>query len=125
MRNSDFTQKLYLKTSNEQEFDSANHSGLPIDTDGFTYATVFFRQQQDSDIRRGFFQKALVVLSPHSWPGLFRYIVSSLGPIVMQNIKDTRQIDHLNQNGVKNVTNLEILKNVCSEIASWYASDTL
>lgn len=31
-------------------------AGLPVDTDGFTYGYVFFRQQKDSEIRRGYFQ---------------------------------------------------------------------
>lgn len=120
MRNSTFTQSLYLKqTSNAHDFDSANNSGLPIDTDGFTYGTVFFRQQSDQEVKRGFFQKALVVLTPHSWPGLFRYISSMMGPLVMQRMVDTRKCDSRAPNGFKDITSLEVLHNACLEISLW------
>ena len=121
MRNSHFTQQLYLKqaSSNTQDFDSAKNSGLPIDTDGFTYGSVFFRQQKDQEVKRGFFQKALVVLTPHPWPGLFRYIASMMGPLVMQSMVDTRKIDLLHPNGIQDITSLQTLHNACLEISSW------
>ena len=119
MRNSQFTQRLYLKqTSNVQDFDFSNNSGLPIDTDGFTYATVFFRQQRDHEVKRGFFQKALVILTPHPWTGLFRYIATMMGPLVMQSMVDSRKIDLETPNGVQDVTSLSVLHNACCEISS-------
>lgn len=47
---------------------------------GFLYGYVFFRQKKDSSIRRGYFQKSLVLLSQHPFVGLFSRIVSILGP---------------------------------------------
>ncbi|KAG1174163.1 hypothetical protein G6F70_005174 [Rhizopus microsporus] len=47
---------------------------------GFLYGYIFFRQKKDSSIRRGYFQKSLVLLSQHPFVGLFSRIVSILGP---------------------------------------------
>ncbi|ORY30099.1 DUF1630-domain-containing protein [Rhizoclosmatium globosum] len=49
-----------------------------IDTDDYTYAYVYFRQKPDTQIRRGFFQKSLVLLSPHPYHGLFPHILSDI-----------------------------------------------
>ncbi|RCH79438.1 Protein dennd6a, partial [Rhizopus stolonifer] len=47
---------------------------------GFLYGYVFFRQKKDASIRRGYFQKSLVLLSQHPFVGLFSRMVSILGP---------------------------------------------
>ncbi|KAI8384127.1 hypothetical protein BD560DRAFT_346078 [Blakeslea trispora] len=47
---------------------------------GFLYGYVFFRQKKDASIRRGYFQKSLVLLSQHPYVGLFSRIISILGP---------------------------------------------
>ncbi|KAG2213794.1 hypothetical protein INT46_005249 [Mucor plumbeus] len=47
---------------------------------GFLYGYVFFRQKKDPTIRRGYFQKSLVLLSQHPFVGLFSRVVSILGP---------------------------------------------
>jgi hypothetical protein len=44
------------------------------------YGYVFFRQKQDPSIRRGYFQKSVVILTQHPFIGLFSKIVSVLGP---------------------------------------------
>ncbi|KAI8996795.1 hypothetical protein BDB01DRAFT_768514 [Pilobolus umbonatus] len=54
-------------------------SGPTIDA-GFLHGYVFFRQKKDSTIRRGYFQKSLVLLSQHPFVGLFSRMVSILGP---------------------------------------------
>ena len=58
---------------------SKSVTGLPIETDGFTYGFVFFRQKKDSEIRRGFFQKSLVLLTPHPWRGLWLRVIRKVG----------------------------------------------
>ncbi|KAJ3328704.1 Protein dennd6a [Blyttiomyces sp. JEL0837] len=63
---------------------------MAIDTDDYTYGYVFFRQQKDSEIRRGFFQKSLVLLSPHPWPGLFKHVMSTIGPKFMTLLTEER-----------------------------------
>lgn len=52
----------------------------PTTDAGFLYGYVFFRQKQDPSIRRGYFQKSVVVLTQHPFIGLFSKIVSVLGP---------------------------------------------
>ncbi|KAJ3186489.1 Protein dennd6a [Gaertneriomyces sp. JEL0708] len=99
MRSGSFTQDLYHKQQ-PPPFSSTEHlprvsslqqgAGLPVDTDGFTYGYVLFRQQRDSSIRRGYFQKSLVILSPHPWPGLFLQIVSMVGSRYMDALVDDR-----------------------------------
>ncbi|KAI8886570.1 DUF1630-domain-containing protein [Backusella circina FSU 941] len=51
---------------------------------GFLYGYVFFRQKKDASIRRGYFQKSLVLLSQHPFVGLFSRIVSILGPALFE-----------------------------------------
>ncbi|KAJ3130830.1 Protein dennd6a [Physocladia obscura] len=47
-----------------------------IDNDAFTYAYVYFRQQADASIHRGYFQKSIVLLTPHpGMHGLFSKIL--------------------------------------------------
>ncbi|KAI8376415.1 uncharacterized protein BYT42DRAFT_574504 [Radiomyces spectabilis] len=52
----------------------------PTTNAGFLYGYVFFRQKKDPTIRRGYFQKSLVLLSQHPFVGLFSRIVALLGP---------------------------------------------
>ncbi|KAF9584455.1 Protein dennd6a [Lunasporangiospora selenospora] len=52
----------------------------PTTDAGFLYGYVFFRQKQDPTIRRGFFQKSVVLISQHPFIGLFSKLVSALGP---------------------------------------------
>ncbi|KAJ3254899.1 hypothetical protein HK104_007184, partial [Borealophlyctis nickersoniae] len=109
MRSGDFTQQLYLTQQlppfsvplpNSSGSGSRGRTrsalpnpgaGLPVDTDGYTYGYVFFRQKRDVEIRRGFFQKSLVVLTPHPWPGLFLHLVKILGPKYMDALVDDRK----------------------------------
>ena len=109
MRNAEFTKSLYLRKSqnlaNGENLDAGSVMGLPIDNDGYTYGYVFFRQQQDSTLRRGYFQKALVLQSPHSWPGLFLYVVSQVGPKIM----DAQSNDQIRS----------LLEMSCREISDW------
>lgn len=48
-----------LPLFDEQSAPESRHRNtgvMPLDTDGYTYGYVFFRQQSDNEIRRGFFQ---------------------------------------------------------------------
>ncbi|CAO0792502.1 unnamed protein product [Mucor circinelloides] len=69
---------------------------------GFLYGYVFFRQKKDPTIRRGYFQKSLVLLSQHPFVGLFSRVVSILGPAYF----DTGQ---------------PMLEAACMNIAQWKA----
>ncbi|KAF7726420.1 Protein dennd6a [Apophysomyces ossiformis] len=66
----------------------AGNSGFavsgPTTSAGFLYGYVFFRQKKDRTIRRGYFQKSLVLLSQHPYVGLFSRIVAILGPIFFE-----------------------------------------
>ncbi|ORY93744.1 hypothetical protein BCR43DRAFT_516764 [Syncephalastrum racemosum] len=74
----------------------------PTTSAGFLYGYVFFRQKKDSTIRRGYFQKSLVLLSQHPFVGLFSRIVAILGPVFF----DTGQ---------------PMLEAACMNIANWPA----
>ncbi|KAI7868331.1 hypothetical protein BDF14DRAFT_1795470 [Spinellus fusiger] len=52
----------------------------PTANAGFLYGYVFFRQKKDPSIRRGYFQKSIVLLSQHPWIGLFSRLIGILGP---------------------------------------------
>ncbi|KAJ3039424.1 Protein dennd6a [Rhizophlyctis rosea] len=128
MRSGVFTQQLYLTQqppplavplngslprSRGQMLPNSQGAGLPVDTDGYTYGYVFFRQKRDAEIRRGFFQKSLVVLSPHPWPGLWTSLVGSLGRAYMDAFIEDRQND---TNTAKT-----LLEAACFDIAAWPA----
>ncbi|CAG8618772.1 5455_t:CDS:10 [Gigaspora margarita] len=67
---------------------------------GFLYGYVFFRQKKDPRIKRGYFQRSLVLLSQHPYVGLFSRVVSILGPAYFE------------------VGN-PMLEAACHDIASW------
>ncbi|CAG8473351.1 12061_t:CDS:2 [Funneliformis caledonium] len=81
-----------------------SQSGLvssgPTADAGFLYGYVFFRQKKDSRIRRGYFQKSLVILSQYPYVGLFSKMVSILGPTYFDVGKP-------------------MLEAACHDIASW------
>ncbi|CAG8503424.1 6271_t:CDS:2, partial [Cetraspora pellucida] len=67
---------------------------------GFLYGYVFFRQKKDPRIKRGYFQRSLVLLSQYPYVGLFSRVVSILGPAYFE------------------VGN-PMLEAACHDIASW------
>ncbi|TPX61088.1 hypothetical protein PhCBS80983_g01368 [Powellomyces hirtus] len=97
-------------------------AGLPVDTDGHTYGYVFFRQQKDPQIRRGYFQKSLVILSPHPWPGLFLKLVGLLGPKYMDALCQDRRIvaasSDLSSSSPASAAKA-LLETACFNIAAW------
>ncbi|RUS29010.1 hypothetical protein BC938DRAFT_481171 [Jimgerdemannia flammicorona] len=68
---------------------------------GFLYGYVFFRQKKDPRIRRGYFQKSIVLVSQHPYVGLFSRLISILGPAFCDVGKP-------------------MLEAACHNIASWY-----
>ncbi|KAI9219937.1 hypothetical protein BC828DRAFT_384793 [Blastocladiella britannica] len=60
------------------------HVSMPSMDDEYLYASVFFRQLPDSTIRRGFYQKSIVVLSPLYFPGLWNRVSGVVGPVVCE-----------------------------------------
>ncbi|KAI8589363.1 hypothetical protein BDZ88DRAFT_418612 [Geranomyces variabilis] len=97
-------------------------AGLPVDTDGHTYGYVFFRQQRDTQLRRGYFQKSLVILSPHPWPGLFLDLIATLGPAYMDSLYEDRRAitmsSDLSYASVSSVAKM-LLETACFDIAAW------
>ncbi|KAL0093744.1 hypothetical protein F4703DRAFT_1730783 [Phycomyces blakesleeanus] len=67
----------------------ASNSGFavsgPTTNAGFLYGYVFFRQKKDPSIRRGYFQKSIVLLSQHPWTGLFSRLIGILGPAYFES----------------------------------------
>ncbi|OZJ06645.1 hypothetical protein BZG36_00358 [Bifiguratus adelaidae] len=72
----------------------------PTNHAGFLYGYVFFRQKKDASIRRGYYQKSIVILSQHPFIGLFSRVVKALGPLFC---------DH----------GRPVLEAACTDIASW------
>ncbi|KAI9593940.1 hypothetical protein BDF19DRAFT_141950 [Syncephalis fuscata] len=70
------------------------------DHDGFLYGYVLFRQRKDARLRRGYFQKSLVLLSKQQLPGLFLDMVRRVGAAYFNEGR-------------------QILEQTCQSIASW------
>jgi hypothetical protein len=124
MRNSEFSNRIYIKQKAQPDSTGTSahisakfeelDSGLPIDTDGYTYGYVFFRQERDDEVRRGFFQKSLVLLSPHPWPGMFLRVVQLLGPELMKSYVSDRRGEG------ESTAAMAMLEAACFNIAAWY-----
>ena len=65
---------------------------------------MFFRQRRDPLLKRGYFQKSLVLITPHNYVGLFTRIVGWLGSAYFD-------------------VGEAILETVCHTIASWPTPD--
>lgn len=67
---------------------SSDHIGAPLvltPDDSHYYGFVYFRQIKDSDIRRGYFQKSLVLLSRLPYVTFFTYLIEKLAPDFFKN----------------------------------------
>lgn len=51
----------------------------------YIYGYVFFRQKRDASIRRGYFQKSVVILSHLPYVSLFSKVVAQLGPLFFEH----------------------------------------
>lgn len=124
MRNTKFSDSIYLnqqKQSNTENLINLNCNakygvGLQSENDGFHYGYVFFRQQKDDEVRRGFFQKSLVLITPHPWHGMFLKIVMILGPVVMNSLV----VDRRGRSSCKeSVAAIALMEAACFNIAAW------
>ncbi|CEH18573.1 Uncharacterized conserved protein [Ceraceosorus bombacis] len=66
----------------------------------YIYGYVFFRQRRDAAIRRGYFQKSLVILSHLPYVSLFSRLVAKLGPLYFEH-------------------GMPMLESFCHEVANW------
>ncbi|KAI9201829.1 uncharacterized protein BJ171DRAFT_516673 [Polychytrium aggregatum] len=104
---------------------SSADNGYLIDTDGYTYGYVHFRQQKDKEIRRGYFQKSIVILSPHPWPGLFLEILRGVGPQYMDALVAERTgqgfvVTHDISDAFSGYKAVHpIIARLCADIADW------
>jgi hypothetical protein len=53
-------------------------------TDSFLHGYVFFRQEKDPTVARGYVQRSVVLMSPHPYVGLFKKVMSVVGPIFFE-----------------------------------------
>jgi len=87
------------------------------DEEGCRFGYVFFRQEKDEQLRRGFFQKSLVLLSPHPFHGLFSEMVKNIGSKYFDVVNACRR------RGESEVAIQEIARTIldaaCAEVASW------
>lgn len=68
-------------------YSSYNHecpTALQTDS-GYFYGYVYFRQIKDRTIRRGYFQKSVVLISKLPFVSMFNYIVSLMAPQFFEN----------------------------------------
>ncbi|KJE91019.1 hypothetical protein CAOG_02223 [Capsaspora owczarzaki ATCC 30864] len=64
-------------TSSSADSDSSSGSGA---VSNFLYGHVFFRQIRDGGLKRGYFQKSVVIVSPYPYPSLYGKLVSLIAP---------------------------------------------
>ncbi|KII89815.1 hypothetical protein PLICRDRAFT_108142 [Plicaturopsis crispa FD-325 SS-3] len=72
----------------------------PLCADGYIYGFSYFTQRRDVTSKRGYQQRALVILTQHQYPGLFSHISTVLGPLYQTH-------------------NLPMLETACHNIATW------
>lgn len=75
----------FMKATGSQA--SPNSAGKVSNSSSSSYINgyVFFRQKRDPTIRRGYFQKSLVILSHLPYVALFSEIASRLGPLYFEH----------------------------------------
>ncbi|RKP04270.1 hypothetical protein CXG81DRAFT_23046 [Caulochytrium protostelioides] len=96
-------------------------AGCHVDSDGHLYAYVFFRQIQDPSNRRGFFQKSLVLLTPHPWPALFLELIYRFGVHYMHFYSNAPGIPAI-RNGPDAATYFnQMFARLKDEVSSWPA----
>ena len=124
MRNTECSKECYvdhkspnLQKLNSQDWHQETNLGLQINSDGYLYGFVYFRQCRQVSRKRGYFQKSLVLLSPHPWFGLFSQIVRILGPMLMDCIQN--QSNQTNQNTNEPLGYIPLFETACFNIASW------
>ncbi|TPX38260.1 hypothetical protein SmJEL517_g00039 [Synchytrium microbalum] len=84
------------------------------DHDSFLHGYVFFRQQKDQEVRRGFFQKSLVLLTSHPWPGLMLRLVAVIGPTFMDALVEDRKAKVRKLSAAR-----ALLDTACHDVANW------
>ncbi|PWN51851.1 DUF1630-domain-containing protein [Violaceomyces palustris] len=62
----------------------APKKGSQSTSSSYIYGYVFFRQKRDASIRRGYFQKSVVILSHLPYVSLFSEVVAKLGPLYFE-----------------------------------------
>lgn len=63
-------------------------------------AHVYFKQCPDTNLKRGYYQKSIVLLSQHSFPDLWTHVIKTLGPIACE-------------------TGIAALESTASQISKW------
>ncbi|KAH9481785.1 Protein DENND6B [Psilocybe cubensis] len=62
--------------------DTTNPDSYPPTTlDGFIYGFSHFVQRRDASAKRGYHQRAVVILTQHAYPALFTVLVALFGPL--------------------------------------------
>ncbi|KAI3641180.1 hypothetical protein MIR68_000786 [Amoeboaphelidium protococcarum] len=84
----------------------------------FIHGYVMFRRERNSQIRRGYMQKSITVLSHLPYPGLFLRVVSILGPLYFDQLSP--QNDYQVQGNLNlSSNNHNIIEQACLQIALW------
>lgn len=67
-------------TAEELDFDSSVHWDS-----SYFYGFVFFRQQRDTSLDRGYLQKSVVIVTRHAFVGLFKKLAALVGPLYFEH----------------------------------------
>jgi hypothetical protein len=93
-----------------------NHTDLGIssESEGHLYGFVFFRQRKDANVKRGYFQKSLVLLTQRPWLSLFHQLMKIVGPMFMDAVNSS-PVDGTDPS----LGYIPLLEAFCFNVASW------
>jgi hypothetical protein len=78
-----------------------NSSSSSLNDNSYLFGYVYFRQIKDNKLKRGYFQKSLVLLSKYPYLILFKYILDLIAPEYFIN------------------ENKQIIESICYDINRW------
>lgn len=109
----------------------SNSNGSGRLSSNYIYGYVFFRQKRDPTIRRGYFQKSIVILSHLPYVSFFSKLTQILGTLFFERRKsnvDSGLKPNQNPNSTTSSKDLsesvleedmKILESFCKDVASW------
>lgn len=93
------TSTLFNNSTNYDEYNRKTLCGLEVDKN-YIFGYVYFRQVKDKTLKRGYFQKSVVLLSKFPYVSLFNYILGLIA------------VEYFN-------TGAEVLETACHDIDKW------
>ncbi|GAM24419.1 hypothetical protein SAMD00019534_075940 [Acytostelium subglobosum LB1] len=79
--------------NNNNNNNGANNNNI---THSYQYGYVFFRQEKDPSLPRGYLQKSVVLLSDEHFVGLFKKVMEIIGPLYFQHGETLLEVAYQN-----------------------------